>query len=396
MTFRYLNQQGLDELFSAVVHAGLNDLDTLRQMTTGISPGFRGALPAAGTPNVILLGTLNKLNETEKLVGGEVPFSIWLKNATRLTMGMQQETVFREKLDNIMRSSSGEPSITGIDGLPELKPEVQERIVHYNDMVPFGFLRRGHQAGLAVARVEVPRYINEELQLINATDPNITRGTGWLVTPDIVITNQHVIKARPDNEQPNSSDLRLQVENMLVRFDYESEGEVGLQTNVVKLLLADIDLDFALLRLASIPGDPASGQWKRKPLAITRDPLLLDADSGKRIPVNIIQHPLGDPKQLACRNNRVSMGDDKTLRYFTDTRSGSSGSPVCNDDWEVVALHRASTDVKGVSFHGMPVPWVNVGTQISTILEYIEHKDPALLQEISATQKTIGASAWVV
>ena len=396
MTFHYFDDQELDELFRALVHAELNEMEALKQMAAGISPGFRGSLPAAGNPNHILLGTLNKLNRTEKLVGGEVPFGIWLNNATRLSMGMQQEAVFREKLDKIMRSSNGEPSITDVEDLPELKREVQERIVHYNDMVPFGFLRRGHQAGLAVARIEVPRYVNSELQLINTNDPNITQGSGWLVTPDLVITNQHVVKARPDNEQPTPIDLTLQVENTLARFDYESKGEKGLEIKVLKLELADITLDFAVLRLASTPSDPAGGQWIRRPLGVVRKPLMLDAASGKRIPVNIIQHPLGDPKQLACRNNRVSMGDETTLRYFTDTRSGSSGSPVCNDDWEVVALHRASTDLKSVSFHGMPVPWVNVGTQISIVVRYIEQNAPVLFQEISEAQKSIGTSAWTV
>ena len=29
------------------------------------------------------------------------------------------------------------------------------------------------------------------------------------------------------------------------------------------------------------------------------------------------------------------------IRYQTDTEEGASGSPVCNDHWEVVALHHA-------------------------------------------------------
>lgn len=395
MAFRYLKEQEFNRLYEAAIQSGLSDILNLPQLTAGINPGFRGTLPAMGTPNTILLGTLRKLNETEKLVGGEVPFSIWLANAVMLASGSQQERVFRTAFNQIVASSGGEAPIENADDLPELKPEIQERIVHFNDLVPFGFLRRGHQAGLAVARVEVPRFENGKPVFVNQSNPNITRGTGWLVTPDLVITNQHVIKARADIEQPAAADFELQGTNTVVRFDYESEGEKGLPLKAAAIELAHIKLDFALLRLEAAPHDPPGGQWQRRPLALTLNPLLVDADSGKRIPVNIIQHPLGDPKRLACRNNRVSMGDQNTLRYFTDTRAGSSGSPVCNDNWEVVALHRASTDVKGVSFLGMPVPWVNVGTQVAAILAYIEVQNRALFDEIAAAQRAIGASAWI-
>ena len=32
--------------------------------------------------------------------------------------------------------------------------------------------------------------------------------------------------------------------------------------------------------------------------------------------------------------------DDDKIQYLTNTMKGSSGSPVFNDQWEVVALHR--------------------------------------------------------
>ena len=38
--------------------------------------------------------------------------------------------------------------------------------------------------------------------------------------------------------------------------------------------------------------------------------------------VNIIQHPDGDFKQIAIRNNLVTATTDVDVRYFTDTRRG--------------------------------------------------------------------------
>ena len=86
--------------------------------------------------------------------------------------------------------------------------------------------------------------------------------------------------------------------------------------------------------------------------------------------MNIIQHPEGRSKKIAIRNNLVTHSTETELRYFTDTMGGSSGAPVFNDSWEVVALHRGSTVVRGVNFQGNDTAWVNVGTQITAILHH--------------------------
>ena len=44
--------------------------------------------------------------------------------------------------------------------------------------------------------------------------------------------------------------------------------------------------------------------------------------------VNIIQHPNGERKQLALRQNNIIDMLDDFLQYETDTAPGSSGSPT--------------------------------------------------------------------
>ncbi len=55
--------------------------------------------------------------------------------------------------------------------------------------------------------------------------------------------------------------------------------------------------------------------------------------------VTIIQHPEGGPKQIALNENRVTNIYNYHVQYTTDTMPGSSGSPVFNDKWQVVAIH---------------------------------------------------------
>ena len=51
--------------------------------------------------------------------------------------------------------------------------------------------------------------------------------------------------------------------------------------------------------------------------------------------------PLGGPKQIALTSNQVINIYDHRVQYVTDTLPGSSGAPVFNAGWEVVAVHHA-------------------------------------------------------
>ena len=101
-------------------------------------------------------------------------------------------------------------------------------------------------------------------------------------------------------------------------------------------------------------------------------------------PVNIVQHPDGDPRRIAVRENLlVAIPDERYLVYETDTEGGSSGAPVFNDNWELVALHKgmeSARDDEGheIDVHGRRVTartpavqrvWVaNRGVRVSAIV----------------------------
>src|SRR5262249_5818055 len=92
--------------------------------------------------------------------------------------------------------------------------------------------------------------------------------------------------------------------------------------------------------------------------------------------VTIIQHPNGGPKQIAIRSSRIvllpqdavrGVSVERFIHYLTDTEPGSSGSPVLNDQWQVVALHHKAVPAPS-SDPDAPTEWIgNEGVRVSAI-----------------------------
>jgi V8-like Glu-specific endopeptidase len=57
---------------------------------------------------------------------------------------------------------------------------------------------------------------------------------------------------------------------------------------------------------------------------------------------NIIQHPKGRRKEVALHDNRITEIYKNVIRYRTDTEPGSSGSPVFDNEWDLIALHHSA------------------------------------------------------
>jgi hypothetical protein len=171
------------------------------------------------------------------------------------------------------------------------------------------------------------------------------------------------------------------VANSRSRFDYGADETETEEVTAGALLAWDETLDYAVLRLSE-------GPTARPMLRIATTPLLIGAEP---VAVNIIQHPGGQPKRVALRNNLVFQADDRDVRYFTDTRSGSSGSPVFTDDWTVVALHRGTRRMEEVDFQGRKTAFVNVGTQMSRIMAHLRENSAELYEEITRAQSATAA-----
>jgi endonuclease G len=222
---------------------------------------------------------------------------------------------------------------------------VLERVINTPDFVDVRYLAAGELAARAVGRIDIH----------DAGGRLVGYGTGSLVSPRLLLTNHHVL---PDKETAAASSVEFNYEDGL---DGRPMQPIVLQLDPDTFFRNDQPLDFALVAVGGA-ADALS--------AFGFNPLI--AAEGKAIAgdfVTIVQHPKGEKKQVALRDNRIVDVLDDFLHYETDTEPGSSGSPVFNDQWEVVALHHASVaDTQHQELGG----FVNEGIRVSRLLKHLQ------------------------
>lgn len=241
------------------------------------------------------------------------------------------------------------------------------------DFQAVSFLVEGAQVRRSVAFVEVVGGGSSEV------------GTGFLISPRLFLTNQHVIA---DAAAARTAQIT---------FDREMD-ETGRPQRTTSFLLDPAafalfsehdQLDYALVAVGDRQtGDVALAELGCCPLSNSPDRHVLGMN------VNIIQHPNGLPKMISVRNNLLTHRTPHTLLYETDTEEGSSGSPVFNDAWEVVALHHWGQPFLELRDDaGTPIPnTVNEGVRITAIYEDLS----ARLAMLPAPQRTLLEDALVL
>jgi hypothetical protein len=362
-----LTPQEILKLGDALIN-GLDPAGNRIALLQSIDRRFVAVFPQAGNAAAQMIVDIGYMNEVERLTSGVVPLQLYLQNAAFLLYGSgQSEVTVRTMLDLVNQRATGAPR-PDVENIKEIK----ERIIHADDMVTFAFMEAGVKAAPAVLKLKVPGFQNGQSRKLANGQPMNFLGTGWLLTASLVMTNHHVINARKDGEaNASEADLQLQAKGTEALLDFDAdEMEAGSTIKVTALEAWEPGLDYAIIRVPDTGRSPL--RYARKMLEYNNEP----------IPVNIIQHPGGRGKRYAIRNNLVSSSTANELRYFTDTEAGTSGSPVLNDRWEVVALHRASMSVSGVQFQGKTTAYVNIGTHLSLILEDLKARYPALATEI--------------
>jgi endonuclease G len=240
-------------------------------------------------------------------------------------------------------------------------------------------------AGKPVARiVEIPQ--NAELEPEGF-------GTGFLVSPRLLLTNYHVLASASE------------AKGIGANFQYEYARTGGITRGQVFELDPDAffysykELDLALVAVKTRSRAGVALDSFGNTRLIAAEGKILEGQ-----PVNIIQYPEGGPKRYATTENKLlKLLETGYLQYTTDTLRGSSGSPVFNISWEAVGLHHSSVPMvkdgniltkKGEvwdeeKMSDDDIQWVaNEGIRVTRIVNHLKNLDlkdaakTALLREL--------------
>lgn len=225
-----------------------------------------------------------------------------------------------------------------------------------NDLLDVSYLDRGRAAAKAVGR----------LVLRDKQGRATGFGTASLCGPQLLLTSHQVL------------DTAQAAITAVVEFGYELGPDGVLQDRTVMnldpdaLFLTSEALDYTLVAIAD---DTSRFNWLK-----FNGKVMIGED------LSILQHPAGEPKQMALRMYQVVERTPRGLWYSLPEGATlpPSGSPVFDDSWCMVALHShgiARTDVEGrpLCSDGLPfqpgdpesrIDWIRLeGVPVRTIVE---------------------------
>lgn len=264
-----------------------------------------------------LASTLRQLEEVWRLTADQAP-------GARLLPLLRSAQLKREGGDLVLavkdlgRELKSADQLAGENGLQAVLGDDRFQTLQW--------YRDGLACGASVARIETP--------------DGKGFGTGFLVrgedfnprwTGILLLTNKHVLSPPVDGkrwrvpgsplvaELPGDARARLEVHGSLLRIEEQAVWSSP-----------DGDLDATFVRLKDLPA-------AAKPVELGRR-LEPEAPVGR---VYVIGHPAGQDLRFSMQDNRLIGFNDRLVHYRAPTLKGSSGSPVFDDRWRVVALHHA-------------------------------------------------------
>ncbi len=238
-------------------------------------------------------------------------------------------------------------------------------------------------------RTKLEQIEHQVCQIEVGGDP---KGTGFLISHDLVMTNYHVIERLLGSSPTNTPD------EVHIRFDFKktADGTI-LNDGVVYELVQDkwlVDsspyspaeknndfdslpaadqLDFAVLRIAPRIHPDGEGRTPgREPILGSRNKFRGWIEFPEGVPefktgdpLFIVQHPKRQPLKMALKTNSIiSINSNRTrIRHRTSTENGSSGSGCYDQNWNLIALHHAG-DPNNAN------PEWNQAVPVSTIRDY--------------------------
>ncbi|BAZ09661.1 hypothetical protein NIES4071_14710 [Calothrix sp. NIES-4071] len=184
--------------------------------------------------------------------------------------------------------------------------DIKEKIIGENTLRDIYIFVLALEASKAVVRIRTPKDL----------------GTGFMIAPDLLMTNNHVINSSVIAEKSQYS----------FNYQLDTDGKECPTQTIGAMpggaFYTNEELDFTVVTLLDVPDFGKPLIFKSK---------LMCRDNR----VAIIQHPGGHVKKISMQNNFIAYADNKVLQYTTSTEPGSSGAPVFDDDFQVVGIHHS-------------------------------------------------------
>lgn len=218
---------------------------------------------------------------------------------------------------------------------PEGGSDLEKIIGARSSLVSVSYFEKGLDRARSVARVVLE---------------DGTVGTGFVVSGNRLLTNHHVL---PHDRAAATAKAEFNYQQTAAGTD-ASMRSIALLPETHCSLEAD---DWAVVDLA----EDAEAEWGAIPLQ--------ERSIDKGDFVNIIQHPGGGPKKISMAANVVVHVGGGRVQYLTDTLPGSSGSPVFDRDWNLVALHHSGGWLKEPNARSKSTYYRNQGIAVGRILE---------------------------
>lgn len=293
--------------------------------------------------NDLLLQKSRYLRDERDYRRGSVTLEQHRVDQNRLIESIQY---YIQKLD-AERASVHPPFHTPLPPIPEVTPSIiqegidetktNEAILGVNNFRNIYWLQQGISCSDSVCRVLLP---------------NGGFGTGFLIGNDLMMTCHHVI---PDASVAS---------NIWVEFNYQEDRtgryESSYRYRVKQLIISDKTLDYSVVKLDVNGAEHPLSAWGTLVINPNTRPVYKEL-------VTIIQHPNGGLKRIVLTNSYVYSVPEPYISYVTDTLGGSSGSPVFNDVWQVIAVHHGTEKIAEKSE-------INRGTLVSAIVAHAKSK----------------------
>jgi hypothetical protein len=280
---------------------------------------------------------------------------VWgLPRASDMENKKNEEAILSLLRATILERESGNVEKSARDlrlELIELKSADLERVFGTDRFVSLDWYRRGLSRCAGVARIgrEATRGVGTGFLLMGAAlHPTLGEEL-------YLLTNSHVVSPSP--ELPDT----IRPADAIITFE-GLPGAEGKSWTVKKLIFNSpiSELDATLLQLdRSVPG------VEPYPIASA----LPDGTGPQRL--YVVGHPLGGGLSFSLQDNLLLDWDQRRVHYRTPTEPGSSGSPVFDDQWRLIAIHHAGrADMR--KLNGKPGTYeANEGINILTIVEKI-------------------------